>query len=167
MKRLFNLLLAAALLLCGCAGGEEKPAETPKGQATEADIAQLEKLYEGREAFHGEFHDHANTGGIKSDGKVGLAEWKINMLTKDMDFTTIVDHKQMFHMELPEWDETMFIGGSEPGTKILDMPSGSNTMHYNMVFATAEEFDKFLTENDERFRFRYNIGGDGYFFYER
>ena len=169
MKKILCLLVVVALLLCGCATKGQKDKETPaaKGVATEADIARLEKLYDGREVFHGEFHDHANTGGIKSDGKTNLEGWKVNMIAKDMDFTTIVDHKQQFHMELPEWDETMFIGGSEPGTRILDLPEDSNSMHYNMVFATAEEFDKFLTENDAKFNFKYNVGGDGYFFYDK
>ena len=166
MKKLLSVLLAA-LLLCGCAApsGQETEPTLAKGEASEAEIAHLESLYEGREAFHGEFHDHANTG-EKSDGKADLNSWKVNMMGKEMDFTTIVDHKQYMHMELPEWDETMFIGGSEPGTKVLDLVHiEQNSMHYNMIFATAEEFKKFLSDNNEKFNFRMDEGGEGYFFW--
>lgn len=167
MKKMLSLLLVTALL-CGCAaqgGGQETEPSLPEGAATEADIAQLEALYEGREAYHGEFHDHADTG-EKSDGKADLNSWKVNMAGKEMDFTTIVDHKQYMHMELPEWDESMFIGGSEPGTKVLDLTNiEQNSMHYNMIFATAEEFKKFLSENNEKFNFRMDEGGEGYFFW--
>ena len=44
-------------------------------------------------------------------------------------------------MYLPDWDPTIFIGGSEPGTSILDQqnPDGTGgTMHYNMIFAEPE-----------------------------
>lgn len=168
MKRILCLLLTA-LLLFGCsAKSDQAPAETTApalepGTATEEDIAQLEALYAGMEAYHGEFHDHASTGG-RSDGKVDLATWKINMAGKDMDFATIVDHKQILHMQLTEWDESMFIGGSEAGTKITDLDTESTSLHYNMIFATEAEFDRFLTENDDKFNFRYGVGGESFFF---
>lgn len=150
MKKLFAFLLAAvtALSLCACAGEDTETTTEPEqvGVATEADIAQLESLYAGRTAYYGDYHDHANTGGT-SDGKVSLDLWKISMAAKQIDFAAIVDHKQLLHMNLPEWDNSMFIGGSEAGTKIVDLSVGEASMHYNMIFATPEAFEGFLVEH--------------------
>ena len=166
MKKMLSLLLTA-LLLCGCdaqGGGQETQPPLAEGAASQEEIARLEGLYEGRDAYHGEFHDHAKTG-EKSDGAADLNTWKLNMAAKEMDFATIVDHKQYIHMLLPEWDESMFIGGSEPGTKVMDLNAEQTSMHFNMIFATAEEFKKFLSENNNKFNFRVDEGGEGYFFY--
>ena len=38
----------------------------------------LEKLYEGRRVYHGELHDHSDSGGT-SDGKCPLGEWPEKM----------------------------------------------------------------------------------------
>lgn len=78
MKKLFSFILCSCLVssLTAC-GGTAQPAETQPqaentpGAATAADIAFLDKAYEGRAAYHGEFHDHADTGGT-SDGKQNL-----------------------------------------------------------------------------------------------
>lgn len=155
--------MALCLCACGQATRETTPTATIEepapGVATEADIAQLNVLYADRVARYGDFHDHANTGGT-SDGKVSLDLWKINMAAKQIDFATIVDHKQLLHMNLPEWDNSMFIGGSEAGTRIEDLSVGSSSMHYNMIFADPTSFDAFLQEhralykyNDEHFSY--------------
>ena len=44
-------------------------------KATERDIKNIDSLYEGRRAFHGELHDHAATGGT-SDGMRSLEHWR-------------------------------------------------------------------------------------------
>ena len=79
MKKLLSAVLTGALLLglCACGNAEPESAETteaaPNYTASQAEIDQLEKLYEGRIPLHGEFHNHASTGGT-SDGKVDLAD---------------------------------------------------------------------------------------------
>lgn len=154
MKRFVSGVLVMLMIvsLCACqkAPAEEtQPAEI--GVATEEDIALLDSLYEGRRAYYGDYHDHANTGGT-SDGKVNLAMWKINMAAKQIDFATIVDHKQLLHMTLPDWDNSMFIGGSEAGTRIEDV--GNQSMHYNMIFADPAKFEAFLIENNDLYKYK-------------
>jgi len=150
-------LLLAMLLLAGCAatppGETTAPAETtaptepaPAAQmygVTEDEVAQLLKLYEGRTACHGEFHDHADTGG-KSDGHNTLTEWKEGLKAGFMDFGAILDHKQTLHMRLPEWDNSIFIGGSEAAAKITDSKAETKSLHYNMTFATPEPLEEIL-----------------------
>ncbi len=147
MRKLFAGVLAAGLLLSLCACGNQEPEiKEPDYTATEAEAQKLEELYSGRIALHGEFHDHANTGGT-SDGKATLREWK-DMMTyiNDMDFATIVDHKQVLHMRLPEWSDAVFVGGSEAGTKVGDLSDAATnfSMHYNMIFAEPEGLENVL-----------------------
>ena len=152
MKRLLAAFCSCALVvsLFGC--GNAAPAETtepaPSFVATQAEIDQLEKLYEGLIALHGEFHNHADTGGT-SDGKVDLRTWKDTMqYISDMDFAAIVDHKQVLHMRLPEWDNTWFVGGSEAATSIGDLSDQctQSSLHYNMIFAHPEQLEAVLYE---------------------
>ena len=111
-------------------------------------IVQLKELYTGTTAYQGELHDHADTGGT-SDGHHTLSIWLDGMKQLNMDFATIVDHKQYLHMELPEWDNKYFIGGTEMMAMPKDLSEATQTkMHYNMIFynpmdlkAAAEEFD--------------------------
>ena len=121
------------------------------------DIAQLEWLYDGRKAYFGELHDHAATGG-RSDGHCTLDEWKVGMAELNMDFATIVDHKQVRHMYLEEWDDTMFIGGTEAATWLTDRPHLPirnaedkliNGLHYNMIFAAPEPLLEMLQSRPE------------------
>lgn len=113
-----------------------------------AAISKLQQLYAGTTAYQGELHDHAATGGT-SDGKNTLTEWLDGMKKLDMDFAAIVDHKQYLHMELPEWDNKYFIGGSEAMAMPKDLASATQTkMHFNMIFynpmdlkAAVEEYD--------------------------
>lgn len=119
--------------------------------ATDGDIAQLEAQYQGRIAYHGELHDHANTGGT-SDGKHTLEEWKENLKEKDMDFADIADHKQLAHMYLPEWDSDLFIGGSEAATILWEL-DGNNSLHYNMMFSDPEDMRTVLMKYLTKFKF--------------
>lgn len=163
-KWLRNTALPLSLLLCGglLACGRAEPAATasatvpattaapaePSYLAEEADIAALEEAYRGRTLYFGEMHDHAATGGT-SDGKRTLAEWKTGMEALDIDFATIVDHKQSAHMYLEDWDETLFIGGSEPGTTIQDLGLMSQQMHYNMIFSDPAGLEAVVREFTE------------------
>ncbi len=160
MKKSLPVILTTLLVLNLCACGNKQQETIPAVTepvadyvATDTDIAKLESIYAGKNVYYGDFHDHADTGGT-SDGKVKLEFWKINMMSKNIDFAAIVDHKQLLHMNLPEWDNSMFIGGSEAGTRISDV--GDNSMHYNMIFATPEAFEGFLIEH----RDLYNYQGD-------
>ena len=130
-------------------------------EATQKDIALLESLYEGRKPYYGELHDHADTGGT-SDGKLPLEGWKKALRELEMDFATIVDHKQVRHMYLPEWDETIFIGGTEPGTKIMDDDIENAVLHYNMLFARPQLLEQLLEAFPE---FKFEGGQEGHFGY--
>ena len=158
MKRLFALILTICLLLGLCACGEtSSPEQTTEPAmdvtATDADIAKLDGLYTGKMAYHGEMHDHADTGGY-SDGKRKLDEWKAMMASlKDMDFAAIVDHKQVLHMTLRQWDNTLFIGGTEAGTKVAGTSATQDTMHYAMYFADVDSFEKTLLAFPQQYRY--------------
>ena len=112
-------------------------------EVTKKDTERLESLYAGRKPCYGELHDHAATGGT-SDGKLPLEGWKEALAELQMDFATIVDHKQVRHMYLPEWDEAVFIGGTEPGTKIMDDEIENSIIHYNMLFACPQQLEQLL-----------------------
>ena len=121
----------------------------------------LDLLYDGRNAYHGELHDHSSSGGT-SDGKRCLLHWRSAMEALEMDFATILDHRQVRHMFLPAWDDETFIGGSEPGTHISDLECESNAMHYNMVFSSPEPLMELLAEFEE---YQYTGGVEGHFKY--
>ena len=163
MKRFLPLFLVGVMLLslCACGNTSQPEQTTTEPQldvyAKAADIAKLDGLYTGRELRYGEMHSHADTGGT-SDGKVTLTQWKTEMLLKGVDFATIVDHKQMLHMELPEWDNAAFLGGSEAGGYITDSPARNNNLHYNMLFATVEDFKSFLDMPIQLVKFQF-FGG--------
>ncbi|MBQ8551892.1 MAG: hypothetical protein IJ428_03655 [Clostridia bacterium] len=130
-------------------------------RATEKDIAFLDGLYSGRRAFFGELHDHAKTGGT-SDGQRTLEHWKGAMEALKMDFGTILDHKQVRHMYLPEWEDGTFIGGTEPGANILDIVCQKPNLHYNMIFAEPAPLEALLEEFQE---YRFTGGKEGHFIY--
>ena len=165
MKKSIAFLLALCVVIGLCACSEPAPAPTeptePDYTASEADIAQLEKLYEGRTAFQGEFHDHGDTGGT-SDGKMKLEDWKMNLRVKDMDFAAILDHRQVLHMRLPEWDNNIFIGGTEACTWIKDSKAEQNKLHYNMIFATPEELEAVLRQ----FPIQFSYYGDHFSYFQ-
>ena len=150
MKKIIAILLTGVMLLglCACAN-DPAPEQTTTEPgldvtATDVDIAKLDGLYAGRQAYHGEMHDHANTGGY-SDGNNTLDEWKVMMeKEKDMDFAAIVDHKQVLHMTIPQWDDTLFIGGTEAGTHVTGTSATQDQVHYAMTFTDVDSFEKTL-----------------------
>ena len=165
MKKLLVISLSVLLLMiCICACGENeaaKPTE-PKFEAaaTDADIALLDTLYKGRKAYFGDMHNHSDSGG-RSDGHIKLKDWPSEVLTpKLMDFAVIVDHKQSEHMRLPEWDETLFVGGSEAGTNISDPSLEQNNMHYNMIFTDPDKLDQYVKSHSE---YNYRLDRDAEF----
>lgn len=129
--------------------------------AQEKDIQLLETLYAGKQPYYGELHDHAATGGT-SDGHNTLTEWKEELAALDMDFAAIVDHRQVRHMYLPEWDNRIFIGGTEPGTRITDGTGEDNHLHYNMIFSEPKPLEELLAEFEE---FQFEGGQEGHFRY--
>ena len=129
---------------------ENIKAEAINVTATEEDIAALDQLYGDRLAYHGQLHDHANTGGT-SDGKNTLEELKANLIVKDMDFTNVADHRQVLHMRLPEWDDTVFIGGSEAQAWINDSGAEVPRIHYNMMAITPEAVEAVLKAYPKRY----------------
>ena len=132
---------------------------------TEKDIKLIEKLYDGRRAFHGEMHNHAATGGT-SDGKCTMAQWCRGMEEFELDFVAIVDHRQVRHMYLPEWEDGVFLGGSEPGTGIIDERytklTVDNEMHYNLITEGPKQLEELLDEFPE---YQFEGGKEGHFIY--
>lgn len=79
-----------------------------------------------------------------------------------MDFVAILDHKQVRHMYLPEWEDGVFIGGSEPGTEITDSNARNKGIHYNMIFENAKPLERLLETFTE---FEFEGGAEGHFIY--
>ena len=125
--------------------------------AADADKTVLDAAYAGKEALHGEMHDHTSTG-PKADGKNSLAEWLAEMERLDMDFATIVDHKQSIHMYHENWDDTIFVGGSEPQATITDSKASQKIIHYNMLFDDPADLEAIVQEFTE---FGYVAASDG------
>lgn len=99
--------------------------------------------YSGKTAYHGEAHDHGATGG-NSDGNYTLNQWKQSLEDQNMDFTTIVDHRQNSHMTGSDWDSTKFIGGTEASTNVQGDAYAeleSSKMHYSVIFTDASKLD--------------------------
>lgn len=153
MRKFLTVLVAIVLLLTitACGGSTAEPTESagPTGIATEEEIAHLESMYAGRTPYYGEMHDHSDSGG-RSDGNVDLASWKLMMGMLEVDFAVIVDHKQARHMFLPEWDEAVFVGGSEAQNIVGDYDHlESPNFHCNYIFADGETLMKFFEETPE------------------
>lgn len=132
-------------------------------KATQNDISQLEALYAGRKPYYGELHDHSNSG-VRGDGHNSLTEWKEELNRLKMDFATLVDHRQVMHMQLPEWDPTIFIGGTEPGTVILDSKAEEPSLHYNMILYEPAQLEAILAEFPE---YKFNQVRENEFVYPR
>ena len=151
MKKLIAALLLLCIgisLLCGCANQAKTPDETTEPvfqtQATEEDIAHLESLYQGTTAVHGDTHSHTASTPY-SDGRNPISDWKKHMKENYIDFVTIVDHRQVLHMWHEEWDDTIFVGGSEPGLHVVDTDIHSrNNIDYSMIFTKAEGLEAVL-----------------------
>ena len=132
-------------------------------KATEKEISHLLELYAKRDVYHGELHDHAATGGT-SDGKKPLMHWRGAMEALSMDFAAILDHRQVRHMYLPEWEDGTFICGTEPGTFITDSGSENGEMHYNMLVPNPKELEALLLEFPE---YCFTEGSEGHFIYPK
>jgi len=126
-------------------------------------IAKLESAYAGRKVYQGELHDHSNSGGT-SDGKRDLATWVRQLSELDMDFAAILDHRQVRHMYQPEWEDGLFIAGTEPGTEITDADAAMKQVHYNMLFRDRDELAKLLDEFPE---YEFTGGIEGHFIYPK
>ena len=132
--------------------------------ANEAEISNIDSLYEGRKFYFGDLHNHSASGGT-SDGKRPLSHWKGALEALKIDFAAILDHRQVRHMYLPEWEDGLFVCGTEPGTKILDgmaIKEGKTEMHYNMLFPSPAPLEELLTEFSE---YQFEGGAEGHFRY--
>lgn len=130
----------------------------------EEDKSLLDKLYEGRTLYQGELHDHAKTGGT-SDGERPLSHWLGAMEPQQMDFAAILDHRQVRHMYQPEWDDSVFIGGTEPGASIYwdeEKTKKVGTLHYNMIFSDPKQLEALLDAFPE---YEFTGGVEGHFKY--
>lgn len=126
-----------------------------------ADQAQLLALYQSCRVYHGELHDHSNSGGT-SDGHCTLAEWRKQMAELKMDFAAILDHRQIRHMYQPEWEDGLFIPGTEPGTAISDSDAFNAHMHYNILLPDRGLLEGLLMEFPE---YEFTGGVEGHFVY--
>lgn len=118
-------------------------------------------LYQNCRAYHGELHEHAQTGGT-SDGMCPLSEWHSLLSEFHMDFAAILDHRQIRHMYLPEWEDGLFIPGTEPGTRIINGSTVSNEMHYNILLPHRDLLADLLNDFPE---FEFTGGLEGHFVY--
>ena len=127
--------------------------------AAQAALRQLEALYGNRRALHGDMHCHSNSGGT-SDGKTPLAEYIKQIRAHGLDFAAIVDHKQIRHCLLPEWDD-MLICGTEPGMMLNDesRPMRSRKMDYCMLFQHPSDYFRVMEAFPE---FGFTGGPDGH-----
>ncbi len=125
--------------------------------ATEEDKAHLEGLYAGRTAFYGDIHCHP-LAGVMPDGRKTLAQWKEKMKEIGIDFVAFMNHRQIAHMYEEEWDDTLFIGGTEPATSIKDSSAQDKSLHFNMFFREPTDLYDLLMEFPE---FKYTGGQDG------
>ncbi len=121
----------------------------------------LERLYRGRQVFHGELHDHSNSGGT-SDGKYPLSKWPEKLRALKMDFAAILDHRQVRHMYQPEWEDGLFIPGTEPGTRITDSKARNGHIHYNILLPDRDDLAELLAEFPE---YEFTGGVEGHFKY--
>lgn len=135
------------------------PLEDPHAQ-TQGDLSVLDELYAGKQCFYGDFHCHSDSGGT-SDGKTPLREYLPRMKELGVDFAAIVDHRQMRHFFLPEWDETYMIPGTEPGTTLqgVDRPQVACRFDYTMIFPDKTGLQKVFDAFPE---FQFTGGWDGY-----
>lgn len=124
-------------------------------------IEKLEKLYKDCRAYHGEMHDHSNSGGT-SDGKQPLSIWIKKLEELKMDFAAILDHRQIRHMYQPEWKDGLFIAGTEPGTSIVDSKAEVQSLHYNIILPERDLLAPLLASFPE---YEFTGGIEGHFVY--
>lgn len=140
MKRIGLIALALCLVATGVIYAIANKTQD-SFEASEADIAFLDSKYDGRVAYFGDLHDHTSDGdNIFADSatQAYAPEWIAKMDELDMDFQAVMNHHIAYHMYTDTWDNTRFIGGSEPATNILDSNATNKDMHYNMITPTPE-----------------------------
>lgn len=165
MKKTIARILASLTLLslAACSANTEGKANC-NTTATEADIALLNSLYKGRDAYHGNLHDHSDSGDPENDpwktadGKYRIELWPNFLVEKDLDFVALVDHRQSNHMRLDAWDETMFMGATETGHRRLDSNNEIDAMHYNILLNDPDVLDSILSNFN-----KFNCTGNGHF----
>jgi len=123
--------------------------------------ARLRNLYQGCRVYHGELHDHSASGGT-SDGKCTLLEWRSQLAELRMDFAAILDHRQIRHMYQPEWEDGLFIPGTEPAASISDSSAARPRLHYNILLPHRDLLEGLLNEFPE---FEFTGGVEGHFGY--
>ena len=151
MKKLIAFILVlstVAMCACSAAPAETTPATTEPAidyTASAEEAAALEKLYEGRVAYHGDIHCHTQSG-EKSDGKLPLGMWAGAMEAKKVDFIAVADHRQTTHYDHEAWDDTIFIGASEGGMRITSSDPDVEPQYYhtNYIFPNQEDMEAFL-----------------------
>lgn len=123
--------------------------------ANKADIAALLAVYPDKVIKFGDLHNHTDSGPT-TDGRMNLVQWKAEMQRLGMSYAAIVDHKQVAHMYHKDWQtqatedaDVVFIGGSEPGTGILDSKAQQSSMHYNMLLNDPEKLLNVVRGNDK------------------
>jgi hypothetical protein len=121
--------------------------------AQKADIDALLKVYPSRVIKFGDLHNHTDSGPT-ADGRMSLTQWKAEMKRLGMSFAAIVDHKQVAHMYHKDWQtqsteesDIVFIGGSEPGSAILDSKAEQSVFHYNMLLNDPEKLLDIVRNN--------------------
>lgn len=130
---------------------------------TEKDILHLAGLYAGRKAYFGDLHNHgAST--ERSDGTRPQSHWKGAMEALKIDFVALLDHGQVEHMYLPDWEDGVFMGGTEPGTHLTDSKAEKPSLHYNMLFENAKPLEELLDAFPE---FKFTGGVSGRFCYPK
>lgn len=152
MKRTMTMVLSLILLqLCGCQTapvqqGTIEPTNIAVNiSAPPEDVAALEKLYEGRAAYHGDIHCHTQSG-EKSDGMLPLGMWADAMAARKVDFIAVADHRQTTHYDHEAWDDAIFIGASEGGMRVssVNPDMGFQSVHTNYIFPSREAMEGML-----------------------
>ncbi|MBO5867838.1 MAG: hypothetical protein J6Q54_02885 [Oscillospiraceae bacterium] len=122
--------------------------------AEQADIDAILAAYANRVVRFGEMHNHSSSGPVGgADGYKTIEEWRVGMINKNMDFATIVDHRQSSHMYAEGWDndQVTFLGGTETGTDITDLPDGKNNIHMNLIFSDPKQLEAVITSGHPQF----------------
>jgi len=129
-------------------------AKTGLTAAEQTDVDALLAAYADRVAYFGEMHNHSSSGPVGgADGYKTIEEWRQGMLELNMDFATIVDHRQSSHMYVEGWnnEEVTFLGGTETGTDITDLPDGKNNIHMNLIFSEPEQLEALINSGHPQF----------------
>ncbi len=125
------------------------------------DFSPLDKLYNGRKAYYGDFHVHSASGGT-SDGETTQEQWLAAMKELKMDFVGLMDHRQVRHMYPDSFDPEYFLYGTEPAG-LWHEPK--LTFHYLMVFQERDALKRILERFPDVFEFEGGI--EGTYIYKR